>query len=136
MKASSLGLLCGTNEDAEDLTGQRAPIASSRHDKDDDHDAHDDDDNADDDYAQDDDDQVVVRAAIEVHRPPWSSTNLSAQLQPKAYLSHGQSGSVIIIVIIVVIIIIIFVCTIISESEDIPRCMGCTIQRIYRICSL
>ena len=30
VKASSLGLLCGTNEDAEDLTGQRAPIASSR----------------------------------------------------------------------------------------------------------
>ena len=26
----SLGLLCGTNEDAEDLTGQRAPLASSR----------------------------------------------------------------------------------------------------------
>lgn len=30
VKASSLGLLCGTNEDAEDLTGQRAPVASSR----------------------------------------------------------------------------------------------------------
>ena len=30
MKAYSLGLLCGTNEDAEDLTGQRAPLASSR----------------------------------------------------------------------------------------------------------
>ena len=32
VKASSLGLLCGTNEDAEDLTGQRAPLASSRSD--------------------------------------------------------------------------------------------------------
>ena len=30
VKASSRRLLCGTNEDAEDLTGQRAPTASSR----------------------------------------------------------------------------------------------------------
>ena len=31
VKASSKGLMCGTNEDAEDLTGQRAPVASSRY---------------------------------------------------------------------------------------------------------
>ena len=30
VKPSSKRLLCGTNEDAEDLTGQRAPISSSR----------------------------------------------------------------------------------------------------------
>ena len=30
VKPSSRGLMCGTNEDAEDLTGQRAPVASSR----------------------------------------------------------------------------------------------------------
>ena len=30
-KPSSKRLLCGTNEEAEDLTGQRAPISSSRY---------------------------------------------------------------------------------------------------------
>ena len=30
VKPSSKRLLCGTNEDAEDLTGQRAPVSSSR----------------------------------------------------------------------------------------------------------
>ena len=30
VKPSSKGLMCGTNEDAEDLSGQRAPISSSR----------------------------------------------------------------------------------------------------------
>ena len=30
VKASSKGLMCGTNEEAEDLTGQRAPVSSSR----------------------------------------------------------------------------------------------------------
>ena len=30
VKASSKGLMCGTNEEAEDLTGQRAPLSSSR----------------------------------------------------------------------------------------------------------